>query len=105
MGLEKFIEEQINKAMNEGLFDNLTGTGKPINLDAYFNTPEDLRIVYSLLKNGDFIPEELRLLKEIETLKEKLAVSADDEKKKIMKEINEKQLSFDLMKERYKRRR
>ncbi len=72
MSFNKFIEEQIQKGMSEGLFDNLPGKGKPINLDAYFQTPEDLRICYSLLKNGEFIPPEVEMLKEIELLKKKL---------------------------------
>ena len=56
MSIEKFIEDQISKAMAEGEFDNLPGKGQPIDLNAYFQTPESLRLCYSMLKNGDFAP-------------------------------------------------
>ena len=106
MSLSRFIEEQISKAMGEGLFDNLKGAGKPINLDDYFNTPEDLRIGYSLLKSGDIIPPEVEMLKEIKELKQQLADCADETKKKqLRRTINEKQLGFDLIVERYKRKK
>lgn len=38
------VEEQIRKAMAEGAFDNLSGQGKPLDLESYFQTPEQTRI-------------------------------------------------------------
>lgn len=106
MSLSKFIEEQISKGISEGLFDNLKGAGKPLNLDDYFNTPEDLRIGYSILKSGNIIPPEVEMLKEIKELKEQLADCADETRKKQLRlVINEKELGFRLTMERYKRRR
>ncbi len=106
MSLSKFIEEQISKGISEGLFDNLKGAGKPLNLDDYFNTPEDLRIGYSILKSGNIIPPEVEMLKEIKELKEQLADCADETRKKQLRQvINEKELGFRLTMERYKRRR
>ena len=106
MSFNKFIEDQIQKGMNEGLFDNLKGAGKPLNLDEYFNTPEDLRIGYSVLKSGNILPPEIEMLKEIEYLKQRLADCTDPEKKKqLQKTINEKILGFNLTMERYKRKR
>ncbi len=104
MSVKLSIEEQIKKAMAEGAFDNLPGKGKPLDLDGYFQTPEHLRICYSILKNGDFVPEEVQELKEIEALKEQLAACSDEaQKKQIAKTINEKMLSVTLAMERYKR--
>jgi hypothetical protein len=104
MSVKLSIEEQIKKAMAEGAFDNLPGKGKPLDLDGYFQTPEHLRICYSILKNGDFIPEEVQKLKEIEALKEQLAACSDEaQKKQLAKTINEKMLSVTLAMERYKR--
>ncbi len=51
------VEEQIKKAMAEGAFDNLAGKGKPLDLEGYFQTPEHLRMCFSILKSGDFVPE------------------------------------------------
>lgn len=104
MSIEKFVEDQIKKAMAEGEFDNLPGKGKPIDLDAYFQTPEDLRICYSILKGGNIVPEEVQMLKDIEALREELAACTDEARKnQLSKTIREKVLSFNLTMERYKR--
>lgn len=71
----KLIEEKIREAMEAGEFDNLPGKGKPIDLDAYYATPPDLRMGYSVLKSAGCLPVEVALLKEVEELKAKLAVS------------------------------
>jgi len=95
MSLEKFIDDQIRKAIAEGEFVNLPGRGKPVDLRPYFETPEDLRMCYSILKQGNFVPEEVALLREIEELKDQRKVSADeDERALLTKAINEKTLIF-----------
>ena len=57
MSIESAIEQKIKEAMDRGEFDNLPGSGMPIDLDAYFNTPEDLRMAYSMLKSNEFVPK------------------------------------------------
>jgi len=105
MSLHKIIEEQIKTAMEAGEFDNLEGAGKPLDLDAYFNTPEDFRIGYSVLKSSKFVPEEVERLKEIGELKEKLKNCRDEEeKRKINKILNERNLALSLLLERNKRK-
>lgn len=86
MSIENSVEEKIKQAIANGEFDNLAGKGKPLNFDAYFNTPEDLRVGYSVLKSNNFVPEELDRLKEIGELKEKIKICTDeDEKQKLAK--------------------
>ena len=92
--------------MANGEFDNLEGKGKPLNLDAYFSTPEDIRMGYSLLKSNNFVPEEVELLKEIGFLREQIKSCADENaRRKLTKELNEKTLAFNIIIERNKRRR
>ena len=106
MSLEKIIEEKILEAMANGEFDNLEGKGKPLNLDDYFATPEDLRVGQALLKSNKFVPLEVDLLKEIGQLREKLTDCLEaSEKEKLEKLINEKNLALTLILERNKRRR
>jgi hypothetical protein len=106
MSIEKFVEDQIKKAMAEGEFDDLAGKGKPIDLDAYFQTPEHLRICYSILKSSDFVPEEIQMLKDIEALREQHASCPDEaEKNRLARTIKDKVLSFNLAMERQKRNR
>ena len=69
MSFQKSVDEKIEEAIGKGEFDNLPGKGKPLDLDAYFATPEHLRMAYSILKSADIIPEEMKLLREIEGLK------------------------------------
>lgn len=106
MSLGKFIDEQIRNAIESGDFDNLEGAGKPINLDDYFATPEDFRMGYSVLKSSKFVPEEVERLKEIGELKEKIASSTNtEEKQKLTKILQERQLAFSLLMERNKKKR
>lgn len=106
MSLGKFIEEQIRNAMEAGEFDNLEGAGKPLDLNNYFNTPEDVRMGYSVLKSAKVVPEEVDRLKEIGEIKEKIkTLACEDEKRKLTKILNEKTLALTLLMERNKRRK
>ena len=106
MSIEKFIDQQIQAAIARGEFDGLEGEGRPLNLDAYFATPEDVRLGYSILKSNDFVPEEVDRLKEIAELKEKLAQTTDEvEREKISKLLSQKFLALSLLLERNKRKR
>ena len=85
---ENWVEARIRKAMADGEFDNLAGKGKPIDLSKYYGVPEHLRIAYQMIKDSGFIPEEVRLKKEMEILKEKLKqCRSEKEKKKFMKAL------------------
>ncbi|RMF59549.1 MAG: DUF1992 domain-containing protein [Calditrichaeota bacterium] len=102
----KIAEEKILEAMEKGEFDNLPCKGKPIDLTDYFNTPAHLRIAYSLLKNANFIPEEVRLQREIAELKQSLPTIQDmTERMKTVRRINEKTAELDILLARYKKHR
>ena len=81
MSFEKLVEEKIREAMAEGEFDNLPGKGKPINLDAYFATPEDLRIRLDLGRCSDE-EERARIKRGIEALVLKMNLIAEYYKRK-----------------------
>src|ERR1051325_7182391 len=98
MSFDKLVEEKIREAMANGEFDNLPGKGKPLDLDAYFAAPEDMRVAYSMLKNAGFVPEEMELLKEIDSLKAAHAKSSsEDEKKQLKKRIDEGMIRFNIL--------
>lgn len=48
-------EERIRAAAQRGEFRNLPGAGKPLDLDADANVPPELRMAYTLLKNGGYL--------------------------------------------------
>lgn len=104
MSLDKIVETIIKEAMERGEFDDLKGKGKPLDLTAYFETPEELRIAYSALKNAGYVSTEVELLQEIAALKEQLAETTDEgEQNRIRKGIRDRQLKFDLMMDRQRR--
>jgi hypothetical protein len=104
MSIERFVEEQVRRAMERGEFDDLPGRGRPVDLEAYFNTPADLRMGYSILKNNKFVPEEVRLLKEVEALQEELSACTDDARRRELdKSIKEKRLSVTVLMEKHRR--
>ena len=106
MNFEKLVESMIKEAIERGEFDNLPGKGKPIDLTAYFDTPEDVRMAYSILKNAGMNSREADLLKEIAELKQVHAAILDEKKKKeIGREIEKKQIEFSLTMEKQKRQR
>ena len=105
MSIETAIEQIIRDGMARGEFDNLKGKGKPLNLDDYFNTPEDVRMGFSILKSNDFVPEEVERLKEIAELREKLkTVSDPEEKQALEKSLRDKTLALSLILEKNKRK-
>lgn len=106
MSFDKIVEEIIKQAQERGDFDNLKGKGQPIDLKAYFETPEDLRMAYSVLRNAGVAAPEVDLLQDVAALKERLAATFDEqERNRIKKLIREKELQFNLLMERQKRQR
>ena len=59
MSFYRNAEEKIKEAIANGEFENVRGKGKALNLNAYFATPEHLRVGYSMLKSAGIIPEEV----------------------------------------------
>ena len=106
MKFDKIVEEKIREAMEAGEFDNIEGSGRPVNLEAYFATPEDLRAGYSVLKNAGVVPEEAQLLKEIDETRRELEKTRDAGRRtELGRRLRELRLKFDLIVERNKTRR
>ena len=77
MPFSRLAERRIREAIAQGEFDHLPGAGKPLNLEEYFSTPEDLRMAFSILKNANCAPAEVELLKEISRLAQAVAEASD----------------------------
>ena len=106
MSFQRNADEKIKEAIARAEFDNLPGKGKPLNLDACFATPEHLRMVYSILKSADIIPEELELLKQIGDLKRSLnSCTIQIEKRAIQRQLSGKITNFSMRMERYRKKR
>jgi Domain of unknown function (DUF1992) len=79
MSFDRIVEAIIQDAMERGEFEDLPGKGKPIDLTGYFDTPEEVRLAHSILKNAGMAPREVDLLKEIGELRQILSALLDEE--------------------------
>ena len=78
--LRRLAERRIEEAMREGKFDNLSGTGRPLELEP-MPAEENARLMWwaiRLLRQNDFIPEEVRWHKALDRLREALHNVADE---------------------------
>jgi hypothetical protein len=98
MSIESAIEQIIREGMARGEFDNLKGRGKPLNLDDYFNTPEDIRMGFAMLRSNDFVPEEVEIMNEIAALKEQIdAAQNEEERAALSAKYSERKLKLSLL--------
>jgi len=103
---DKLVEKKIREAMEKGEFDRLEGAGRPVNLDAYFSTPEELRAGYAVLKSAGVVPVEAQLLGEINGLKERLAACRDAaERERLRQSVNDLTLKYNLLVEHHQGKR
>lgn len=61
--LDFIAEQRIAEAIANGDFDDLPGSGKPLELDDDSLLPEELRLACRILKNAGFVPPEIESLK------------------------------------------
>lgn len=88
-GFEKVIEARIKKAQKEGAFENLAGSGQPLQLEDDRHIPEDLRMAHKVLKNADCLPPEVHLRKEIRATEDLLTGMTDTAQKyRTIKKLN-----------------
>jgi DnaJ-like protein len=104
MPFSRVAERCIKEAMSRGEFENLPGAGKPLDLEDYFNTPEDLRMAFSILKNANCAPAEVEVLNEVARLERAVAETADDsERSELRRTLANRRTELALMLERLKR--
>jgi hypothetical protein len=80
--MRRLADRRIEEAMREGKFDNLAGKGKPLNLEP-MPADENARLMWwaiRLMKNADYTPDEVRIRKQIERLKDELPKATTDAK-------------------------
>src|SRR5262249_43904360 len=85
----RIVEERIQKAREEGVFDNLPGKGKPLILEDDSSIPDDLRLTFKILKNSNCLPIEMENRKEIFNLRQLLNATIDaDTRRELRRELN-----------------
>jgi hypothetical protein len=97
----RIAEERILEAQRAGVFDDLPGKGKPLELEDLSWVPEDLRVGYHILKNAHVLPPEAELLKDIHTIEDLLKYVEDEgARRALAKSIQWKIIRLDLMRRR-----
>ena len=95
--LHRLVEDRIQKAQDEGVFDNLPGKGEPLNLEDDSTVPEDLRLTFKVLKNAHCLPIEMELRKGIFNLRQLLDAAIDPEDRRALRrKLNLLILEFNL---------
>jgi hypothetical protein len=89
-GFEKIVEERIKKAQEEGEFDNLEGTHKPLKFEDQ-HVPEEFRLAHKILKNSGFLPPEVELRKNIREAEDLLEAAEIDSPERLK---TQKKLSY-----------
>jgi len=68
--LDALVEQRISAAAARGEFDNLPGTGEPLEFDDDALVPEEVRVANRIMKNAGFVPpavEHLRALRDLQS--------------------------------------
>jgi hypothetical protein len=78
LALDLVAEAKIAEAIRNGEFADLPGAGKPLVLDDDRLVPEDVRMVYRILKNAGMVPPEVEERRDAANLRQLLAVAVDD---------------------------
>ena len=104
--LDLIADAKIREAAERGVFRELPGRGKPLQLDPMEDVPPELRGAYSVLKNAGFLPEELELQRERLTLTALLdACTEGDERAALLHRQRDLELRYQLVLERRRRGR
>ena len=105
MSFRRIAEGRIREAMEQGMFENLPGAGKPLDLEEYFNTPEEMRIAYSILKSANCAPAEVELMKEVSRLEQAIAETSDEAAvKHLQRTLSHRRIQLSLFLERQRKR-
>ncbi|MCP4666359.1 MAG: DUF1992 domain-containing protein [Deltaproteobacteria bacterium] len=98
---QRIVEKRIKEAQKRGTFDDLPGSGEPLEFEDDSRIPEDLRLAYKILKNADCLPPELLLKKEIKKMEDMLENIPDErEKCRMIKSINYKIMKLNMTRNR-----
>jgi len=76
---QQLVEERIETAMRQGVFDDLPGKGKPLPREDDSMVPEELRMAYKVLRNSGHVPPEVADRKEMQDIVDMLESCPDEQ--------------------------
>lgn len=84
---EAIAEQRIQEALARGELDNLPGAGRPLDLDDDRLVPQELRMVFRILKNSGYVPPEVQTLKDIAELEREVLASSGKQRSQAIKKL------------------
>jgi hypothetical protein len=94
-------ESKLRTAIAKGEFDDLPGSGKPLELDDLSRVPPELRMGYKLLRNAGCLPPELEARKEMARLGALLDATGDPaERARLSRLRSDAEMRYRLLVER-----
>ncbi len=102
---EVIAERKIREAIEAGELDNLPGRGRRIDLSDYFRVPGESRAAFALLQSSGHLPREVSLKLEIHALQQEVSSCTDEEeRRRLLRVIEEKNITLNILLERYRKR-
>ncbi|MDE3164478.1 MAG: DUF1992 domain-containing protein [Acidobacteriota bacterium] len=89
-------ERKIQEAMEEGLFDGLEGTGRPLPAEDDAGQDPAQRMAHRIMKNAGVTPEWIAEAREIERETRRLEGAAGEERLRRIDELNRRIALFNL---------
>ncbi len=92
-GIDAVIKQWVKQAERSGEVRSNKYTGKKFDFDdGFMETPQKLRMTYKILKNANYLPPEVEMLKKLAELREQQEIETDPERAaEIKREIVELQ--------------
>lgn len=73
------IGQRLLEAQRSGELEQAKSYGKPLDFgDGFFDTPEELRLPYKILKDAGCVPVEVEMFKQVAALRERLVAATDE---------------------------
>jgi len=84
---ESIAEQRIQEALARGELECLPGQGQPLILDDDRLVPQELRMVYHILRNSGYVPPEVQTLKDIAELEREVLATTGERRSQAMKKL------------------
>jgi hypothetical protein len=91
--LDALVEQRISAAAARGEFDNLPGTGEPLEFDDDALVPEEVRVANRIMKNAGFVPPAVEHLRALRDLQNEACSSEDPATRR---KLQAKMLALDM---------
>ncbi|MEA3092535.1 MAG: hypothetical protein QOJ04_3877 [Caballeronia sp.] len=91
--LDALVEQRISAAAARGEFDNLPGTGEPLEFDDDALVPEEVRVANRSMKNAGFVPPAVEHLRARRDLQSEACSSEDPATRR---KLQAKMLALDM---------